>query len=192
MNGRNKVSGVIIKNGNPMKFHFDGNPCTQTGWTERNDTLAPGDRRILGTIPPQFLAPEAELNVTMAFVYARASSGDHLSSVCELQTAVDEVKTWYNNQSTGLKEKITYNYTINIYPNPTSNSTLLDMTLNRAVDVEMSIVDALGRVLTNKSFGSVSSLQYQIDVNNFAAGVYLIRIRTDKEIYSKQLIVVKN
>jgi hypothetical protein len=171
MNGRNKVNGEIIKNGNPMKFHFDGNPCTQTGWTERNDTLAPGDRRILGTIPPQFLAPEAELNVTMAFVYARPSSGDHLSSVCALQTAVDEVSAWHKNHSTGIKEKTTYNNDVNIYPNPTTGMLNIDVKQHNFTSI--TIMDLTGKEVLNTSSTT-------IDVSMLDAGIYYIQL-SDKD-----------
>lgn len=171
MNGRNKVNGELIKNGNVMKFHFDGNPCTQTGWTESNDTLMPGDRRILGTIPPQFLAPNAELNITMAFVYARASSGDNLSSVCALQTAVDEVRAWHKNQSTGIKEKTAYNNDVNIYPNPTTDLLYVDARHHNFTSI--TIMDLTGKAVLNTTSTS-------IDVSTLDAGIYYIQL-SDKD-----------
>lgn len=168
MKSRDKSNAELSKNGTPIRYYFDGNPCAQTGWWEGVDTFGPGDRRILGTIPPQFLAPDAELNITMAFVYARANSGDHLSSVCALQDAVDEVKTWYNNQSTGIKEKTTYNYTINIYPNPTTGLLYVDARQHNFTSI--TIMDLTGKEVLNTSSTT-------IDVNILDTGIYYIQLK---------------
>lgn len=168
MKSRDKSNAELSKNGTPVRYYFDGNPCAQTGWWEGVDTFGPGDRRILGTIPPQFLAPDAELNITMAFVYARANSGDHLSSVCALQDAVDEVKTWYNNRSTGLKEKIIYQSGIAVYPNPTNG--LLHVNTENYTLSSVTIMDLAGKSVLNTTSTNT------IDVSMLDAGIYYIQL----------------
>ncbi len=167
MKSRDKGNIELSRNGTPIRYYYDGNPCTQTGWWEGVDTFGPGDRRILGTIPPQFLAPEAELNITMAFVYARAASGNHLSSVCELQTAVDEVKAWYNNQSTGIKEKTTYINDVNIYPNPTTGMLNIDVKQHHFTSI--AVMDLTGKAILNTTSTT-------IDVSILDAGIYYIQL----------------
>jgi hypothetical protein len=168
MKSRDKSNAELSKNGTPVRYYFDGNPCAQTGWWEGVDTFGPGDRRILGTIPPQFLAPDAELNITMAFVYARANSGDHLSSVCALQDAVDEVKTWYNNRSTGLKEKIIYQSGVAVYPNPTNG--LLHVNTENHTLSSVTIMDLAGKSVLNATSTNT------IDVSMLDAGIYYIQL----------------
>ena len=168
MKSRNKTNTETTRNGIKIKHYFDGNPCEQTGWTEGIDKLNPGDRRILGTIPPQFLAPESELNITMAFVYARASSGNNLSSVCELQTAVDEVKNWYNNHLTGIKEKTNFQCDVTVYPNPTRN--LLNVNVDKKMLSSISIVNLAGKAILNSASTNI------IDVSMLDAGIYFIQL----------------
>jgi hypothetical protein len=72
-------------------FSFGGD----SGWWEGGTGSTPGDRRILGTIDLVKLAPEQALDVTLAFVYARAATGGQIASLCALKGAVDTVITWY-------------------------------------------------------------------------------------------------
>jgi len=154
--------------GTETRFSFDGNPCNQSGWWAGGDTITPGDRRILGTITPQFLAPEAELNVTMAYVYARATSGNYLNSVCTLQDAADEIRAWYNNLSTGNSEKTLHSFDLEVYPNPSNGIIHIQTRAKNITAYQVS--DITGKLVMSGNFN------HKIDVSELKPGIYFIQL----------------
>jgi PKD repeat protein len=76
-----------------------------------------------------------------------------------------------------------------LYPNPTSDNALLIFKMNEVSDVEISVTDALGRVLLEKSFKSSNEIRYLIETDNWPAAVYLVQLRTAQGVKTKQLIL---
>ena len=81
---------------------------------------------------------------------------------------------------------------INLYPNPSNDNAVLELSLNKLTDIEISIVDALGRTLTTTLLEAVNSVQFNIATKDYPSGIYFVRIRSEKEIISKQLSVVRD
>jgi hypothetical protein len=93
--GANGVTGT-----QPTSFMFPGNPTFSDqsgGWTERSAGNKPGDRRFLQSSGPFTLLPGAKNDVTVAVVWARATSGGATGSLGKLQLATDLAKITYNN-----------------------------------------------------------------------------------------------
>ena len=73
---------------------------------------------------------------------------------------------------------------ISIYPNPTQDKLTIaggDLQINR-----MEIVDLAGRVVLLSSFGGVGG--GVIDVSALPAGIYLVKIHTDKGIVTRKMV----
>jgi hypothetical protein len=66
-------------------------------WTELSAGNPPGDRRMLGAAGPITLEPGEHVNLTFAYVYARASTGGPTASITALQQRVDSVRAFANS-----------------------------------------------------------------------------------------------
>ncbi len=81
---------------------------------------------------------------------------------------------------------------LNIYPNPTSGSSLVDFTASENDKVSISVTDIMGRIVEqsnsfNKTNGNV---QYEINKNeHLAKGVYIVNITVNEKTISKKLIL---
>lgn len=166
------------------RFSFPGNPCERTGWWEGESNIEPGDRRILASITPRTLYPDQSINVTMAFVYARAESGDNIASVCALNTAVDSVKAWYkNNVSTGTMEVLKKPAVFTIYPNPAKHEITIEG--DGIKGGELAIYSITGKKMKTIIVGELT----KVAVNDLPAGVYVLQLTTDKGASTQRLIV---
>ncbi|MEA2042272.1 MAG: T9SS type A sorting domain-containing protein, partial [Bacteroidota bacterium] len=72
---------------------------------------------------------------------------------------------------------------INIYPNPTTGIIYFDF-LNSEIK-KISILDITGKVIIEKS---VNSQTDNINFSNYANGLYLIKLQTDKESFTTKII----
>jgi hypothetical protein len=78
---------------------------------------------------------------------------------------------------------------INLYPNPASSQTQLVIN-DITGSVTISLIDVRGRILRTINSESIDgTLQYNIDLNGFAAGVYYVRINNSNIIRTQKLIV---
>lgn len=78
---------------------------------------------------------------------------------------------------------------INLYPNPASSQTQLVIN-DITGSVTMNLIDVRGRILRTINSESIDgTLQYNIDLNGFAAGVYYVRINNSNIIRTQKLIV---
>ncbi len=85
----------------------------------------------------------------------------------------------------GINNSQTYN--LIIYPNPSNGK--FTIKLNRVEIIpepEISIVDITGKIIYNSSFKAGKT---EVDLSRFNPGVYLIKIKTEKEIYSGKIVV---
>ncbi len=82
------------------------------------------------------------------------------------------------NDSKGVKVEI------NVQPNPASNNVFITLkaTTNRS---DLTISDITGKEVLRKSFTNNTN----VDISNFAKGVYIINILNDNNTYSEKLIV---
>lgn len=78
---------------------------------------------------------------------------------------------------------------IQLYPNPTYNYANLRLSFNKAVDVELAVVDVLGKVHSSEMIYDTQELNKVFDMTNLASGTYFIRIAADSEVISLPLIV---
>lgn len=81
------------------------------------------------------------------------------------------------------------NFAIQLSPNPASTYTYLRLNGNGEYSIELS--DMNGKVLLRKTTGFISkTTQQYIDVKNYAAGIYLVRV-TSKNGYKKTIKLLK-
>lgn len=76
-----------------------------------------------------------------------------------------------------------------VYPNPASESVTVNMSLSEQTDVTISVYSITGQLLFEQKYGKqASQFTTQVDFTNFAAGMYVLNITTDKGCVSKKVI----
>jgi hypothetical protein len=77
----------------------------------------------------------------------------------------------------------------NVYPNPATNGNYqVAVTLDKPADITMQIYDSHLRLIESRKMNGESSYRFSGKVNG-AAGVYIIKVLTPSNIYSKIMIV---
>jgi len=98
------------------------------------------------------------------------------------QSASDEFNITVN-QEVNINNLI--NSEIKIYPNPTSENLNIDLTNYKNVNLE--IVNTLGQIIFTEK--NISNELKNINLSNFAKGIYFINIQTDNKVYTKKFIL---
>lgn len=84
------------------------------------------------------------------------------------------------------------NAKINVFPNPTTEFVSVNLELeNISENVDITITDINGRIISTQSFSNVQSDRFTFDVQDYAAGNYFIRVQTEEGFKTKHFTVVK-
>ena len=81
------------------------------------------------------------------------------------------------------------NGTLSIYPNPTRGLFNVEFATEQAKDVEITIVNMLGQVMTSDVVEVNGVYTNQFDLSNESAGVYFIRFTTDEGTLTERITV---
>ena len=81
------------------------------------------------------------------------------------------------------------NGTLSIYPNPTRGLFNVEFATEQAKDVEITIVNMLGQVMTSDVVEVNGVYANQFDLSNESAGVYFIRFTTDEGTLTERITV---
>jgi len=78
-----------------------------------------------------------------------------------------------------------------LYPNPARGQTTLDYELLEKADVELSILDASGRVIEQQLLGKQSAGEYRQTIHTYdwAKGLYLVRMMFNGESATRKLFI---
>lgn len=108
-------------------------------------------------------------------------------------TITEAVSNGYvNGSNAGLFEasENQLDESVKIYPNPTSSQANLTLNLKSTSEVEVSILDLSGKLMSHKNYGLLNgSINLPINGNSFSSGVYLIKTTIDGTIVQKRLII---
>jgi hypothetical protein len=79
---------------------------------------------------------------------------------------------------------------LKVMPNPNNGRFMLDFTVNKKADLNISIVNAIGqKVYTTRTPGFIGRYTQQVEAGKLAPGVYLLQVQHDNKSYLKKLIV---
>jgi extracellular elastinolytic metalloproteinase len=81
---------------------------------------------------------------------------------------------------------VTGNNLVKIYPNPASTQVNVETTEKATIE----LMDAEGRVVYFKSDATANE-KHEIDTQNLASGVYMIKIYTDSFVVVKKVVINK-
>ncbi len=83
---------------------------------------------------------------------------------------------------TGVKELAEGPDAINLMPNPASVVTTITMNLKKEATLSVDIYSANGALIASKAYGKiVGAYQLPIDIQNFAKGIYFVRVNVNNE-----------
>ncbi|MDX2246325.1 MAG: PKD domain-containing protein [Bacteroidia bacterium] len=87
----------------------------------------------------------------------------------------------------GLEEELGLD--LNVYPNPNDGQFSVDISLENAGEVGLEVFDLSGRILYHKPLGYVYTHSENIQLNNVAAGLYLLKVSVENvEVYRKIMV----
>jgi hypothetical protein len=92
--------------------------------------------------------------------------------------------------SNSMEEYITSRISsFHISPNPAHETVILDIDLNKRSDGTVEIFTLLGNCVYKSAFHQVASERIEANVSSFEKGIYIIKLRTGKEVITKKLII---
>lgn len=73
-------------------------------------------------------------------------------------------------------------------PNPTTGETLLRVELTQATDLQVQLFNLNGQLIFQALERNVHTLALPVDLSNQPAGVYIIRLLADRQLYTEKLV----
>ncbi|PWB74273.1 hypothetical protein C3F09_04150 [candidate division GN15 bacterium] len=79
------------------------------------------------------------------------------------------------------------------YPNPFNPSTVISYSLPSRTNVQLDVIDLLGRTVQSRDLGAQDAGEHQLQFNasGLASGVYFYRIQTDFGVQSRKMMLLK-
>lgn len=100
-----------------------------------------------------------------------------------------------NNSTTTFVEQqyADANFSVHVYPNPTSNNISIEITTDKNVDLYIEVVDMLGKVCgkikqVNQFTGQST---YQCELSGYSSGLYFVKVSSKEVQYNKTIRVQK-
>lgn len=189
-----------FRNGQSLRFGGDGfNDVWQTisinfmypddpwlpypSWSEVTSGNTPSDRRSVGSVGPFDFKTKETIKFDFAFIWARNDSLTYLGNVKLLKEYAKNIKSFYDSNGLtcinpkNLNIKIIEPVGINIFPNPTNNTLMLDGLKCQSIS-KIEIIDINGKKL---GFYEINKNQHQIslDVSYLSKGIYFLKVFSD-------------
>lgn len=198
--------GYSSGSGINASFAFPGNPTTdicgwgsdgepQGNWSEITENNTPGDRRGMVSTGPFNLLQWTSNEFDLAFVFGRdyLNSGP-LASITIMKQRIDSVRYGFIHNISpcgsfnyGVHENKVQTAVLNIYPNPASSYFTISMQNNNE-NKTVSVYTMDGVLVKQQSF---SNEKTQVETSGLSSGLYVVEVRTSKEVFKKKLMVIK-
>ncbi len=78
-----------------------------------------------------------------------------------------------------------------LFPNPASSSVNIDLNLEEATNVTITLADISGKVIKFQNIQGVAQHLHTLDISSLPSGTYIVRLATDKGTSTKKLVVAK-
>lgn len=173
-------SGAEVDNGTyryqPFAgFGFSSLQAEGTSWTA-------GNEYVLCTIP---VLNGSSLFEIVNDTWTAGNNADYFMSL----NGSNQTGIIYGNPSLMI-EGATMGAAVLMQPNPATDRTDLMVTAEHATQVDLRLSDPAGREVWQKSYGSLNGTRREtIDLTGFAAGTYLMRVRSNEGTQVQQLVI---
>jgi len=88
------------------------------------------------------------------------------------------------------EEEIVLGSNVNVFPNPSNGFVNVSFNLNQATDVKVTLVDMFGKELQTLK-QNVMNDKLSLNLSQYAAGVYFVRVIADNNILTQKITLVK-
>lgn len=201
----NGGSGYDILSSDQAFFAFPGHPLSDTAWTEINANNPPGHRRVLASFDDIQLEPGAINQIIVAFTFFPVNDfqvGDEYDDIynvysnsigrliqCETPPSLqcEPVIPFSTNQGGTAPPPMEKKESISIKPNPANSHVLIDF-INPPLATKLEIYDMMGRLVFNSS---ATNNQIDIDVSDWAQGMYYVLAFAGPEMHFSSFVVSK-
>ncbi|MEI7595263.1 MAG: T9SS type A sorting domain-containing protein [Bacteroidota bacterium] len=103
----------------------------------------------------------------------------------------DNADSSENDQEHLPNGNISNNENVIIYPNPTNEKINIDFSYSEKLVGNISLYNSIGKIVRVIKDGVIEKEIHNIDISEFANGVYYIAIRTDKWTKTERLVIQK-
>lgn len=169
-------------------------PASQMVYNHVGRVLVDGFYGVEGSIGSSLVAGE---EITHTFEYTIPATMDPTMMDAIVMILENETGTILNADKEEVKMFVNTNETLteiasSIYPNPASDVAQVELNLEVASEVNITIMDVTGKVVASRDYGTVQGNQiFPIHVANFTNGMYMVHITTDNGVSTKRLMVTK-
>jgi hypothetical protein len=77
----------------------------------------------------------------------------------------------------------------NVYPNPGNETITVLSILNQQGNIQLQMITQTGRVIYSESFKNQDYISKQINISDYAKGIYILKIITENNEYTKKIII---
>lgn len=183
----------------PLGWGTGGLP--QQTWTEITSGNSPNDRRGVGSSGPSTFKPGDVQELDFAFVFGRDynDSNSNQAGVVVMQQRIDAIRGMFANDTTpcggffSTAPEIKKDQIFTVFPNPASGKFTLSAQSGNISSAE--VYNFLGQnVFAINSFKAehfslpLGGSAWDIDLSSHPNGIYIIKIQSGKNIFTKKLV----
>lgn len=88
-------------------------------------------------------------------------------------------------------DKVALDFEMDIYPNPAESVAILSLQTEKAMDLQIELVDIMGQVLSTQAIVNQGIMTYNLAIDDLAVGVYFIKVYSKEGAITKRFIVNK-
>ena len=104
-----------------------------------------------------------------------------------IQISIELLSTLINNPL-GLHANTSTEKLITVYPNPTNEKLQISLGMSRAAELEIEVLDLLGKSHLHLGVGSGIHEDLNLDVSSLSSGVYLLQVKTEGQVTVKKFV----
>lgn len=190
------VNSSILFDGDQMVYHYDSNNNTIPVTIDMvlNDSTATGTGGIFATVG----------GGTAPFMYSWTLDGNFFSNqedIINLSAGIYQLTVTDDNGCVFVSAPIEVTGMVianqasevfdffNVFPNPASSGFALDFDLHQPQDVRIDIYQSDGQHVLTKMYSSITKDTPYIVAENWEAGLYIIKINLDGEVYARKIMI---
>ena len=173
--------------GCPAFFLFDANIVDATG-SDKSDGSISLTGNVLGTGPFTFewedLPPDSSVNVLTGLL-----PGNYLVTITDAMGCTEQ-RVITVGVSTGTIEA-PFLDRFDLFPNPTNGSAVIDLVLQETSDLRLQVYNSVGQLLVDLEEDGVRQLRREIDLGQYPAGMYFVKVAVEDQWHLAKLILAK-
>lgn len=174
-----------------------GRICKDTMFIYTDGNSASDRRLLMSSYLPSF-KKDSIYDIEFAYTLLHDPNIDFLTQACDMPiNTMRRIQNWYDHHSfpskpyygTQLNTIQNLNSNLEVYPNPTNSSILVNSSIENNSIISFELTDMNGKVLCSKSdFDTEGYFHQSIEMSNYSIGLYFLLLKTNNGQLSKKII----